>query len=354
MNPRSTFNSHHIFIIDQTDNQHQRLQDLVRDNFALFIRCSDGIDLFSEGKTNNDDRGVHERLDSLDNLAESCSDQAKKSFKPLLDNTNEVRKVQSALAVLHRVGPLLQVPSLMRQHIENKRFSEAVKAYRRVLVIKDNNKIELLQHVKRKAVKAAQDARLDLECTLANPSVPVQNILDAIRDLGELIELEIPTNPDDDEKKDGDDDHDNDSRTKSISFAGVTSSGLGKFIVGDVTIDIRAHPPCSACLLLQAAHFAQLVKERLLHTDETVSRIYGGETLSSINQSKDDQNDDDSAAQTTVAGSTGTSKKRERNRWKYDVLEARVVASIDAVMLARTWLPRLLRIGEAGRYLFLH
>ena len=110
--------------IDQTDNQIQRLQSLVRDNFALFVRCADGIDLFSEksGRSKSAASGVTTKLDRLDTLAASCFEQSQKSFNPLLDNEKEIRKVNSALAVLHRVGPLLQVPSLMRQHIENGRF----------------------------------------------------------------------------------------------------------------------------------------------------------------------------------------------------------------------------------------
>eukprot|EP00979_Chaetoceros_neogracilis_P017520 scaffold10238_cov276-Chaetoceros_neogracile.AAC.1 len=117
--------------------------------------------------------GVHMRIDRLGELAGSCVVKANKSFKPLLDNTNEVRKVQSALAVLSRVGPLLQVPSLMRQHIENGRFSAAVKAYRRALIIDDKNKIDLLTNVKIRSADAARDARDDLECRLANPSLPL-------------------------------------------------------------------------------------------------------------------------------------------------------------------------------------
>jgi hypothetical protein len=114
---------------------------------------------------------IQERIDRLEELAGSCAVKAKKSFKPLLDNTNEVRKAQSALAVLSRVGPLLQVPSLMRQHIENGRFSAAVQAYRRALIIDDKNKIDLLTNVKIRSADAARDARDDLECRLANPSL---------------------------------------------------------------------------------------------------------------------------------------------------------------------------------------
>ena len=162
-----------FYFADKTDNQNIRIQQLIRDNFELFIKCSDGIDLFKAGRSKKENGGVKDWLDILETLADTTSRKAKKSFKPLLDNTNKVRKVQSALAVLQRVGPLLQVPSLMRQHIENSRFSAAVSTYRRALVIDDNNKILLLRNVKQKAVEAANDARIDLETRLANPNLPV-------------------------------------------------------------------------------------------------------------------------------------------------------------------------------------
>ena len=71
----------------------------------------------------------------------------------------------------------------MRQHIENGRFPAAVKDYRRVLVIDDHDKIELLRHVKRKAAEAARDTRKDMECRLVNPTMQVQSMLDSLRDL---------------------------------------------------------------------------------------------------------------------------------------------------------------------------
>lgn len=185
----------------KTDNQVERLQNLVRDNFALFIKCSEGIDVFadnsssgSSSKTSDDSQPgmqkLQNRFGTLDAIAESCSNQARKSFRPLLDNTNEVRKVQSALAVLQRVSPLLQVPSLMRQHIENANFSSATDAYRKVLVIdKDHCDVDLLHYVRVKAGEAAQDARQDLELILADETSSAEGLLDAIMDLGELLEL---------------------------------------------------------------------------------------------------------------------------------------------------------------------
>uniref|UniRef100_A0A7R9W467 Exocyst complex component n=2 Tax=Pseudictyota dubia TaxID=2749911 RepID=A0A7R9W467_9STRA len=330
----------------KTDNQVQRLQNLVRDNFALFVRCADGIDLFAldgDSKRNRGKPGVKDRLDKLDALSESCSYQAKKSFKPLLDNTNEVRKVQSALAVLQRVGPLLQVPNLMRQHIEHGRFSAAVKAYRRVLVIEADNKVELLRHVKLKAAVAAREARRDLEATLANHSVPVTNLLDAIRDLGELIELNVPPDPKKGEEKEG-------------------SPSAGVFTVGDHTINVRDHFPALSCLLLQAAYFSSFVDKSVRQADNSTQRIYNGESVSAVTEEASEKKSEGgnaggtSGAASQESGKTGETKnskssrgRNSSNRWKYDILEARVVSTIRAVGVARNWLPRLLQIGVAAR-----
>jgi hypothetical protein len=280
-------------------------------------------------------------LDTLDTLSKSCSDQAKKSFKPLLDNTNQVRKVQSALRVLERVGPLLQVPSLMRQHVKNGRFSDAVKAYRRVLVIEDDSRIELLRHVKLKAIEAARGARQDLECRLTDPSMPVQSILDSLRDLDELIELQIPMGTKEAPSK----------IPEGVTFAGDESTGA-VFQVGEAKISIRQHAPSLACLLLQAAHFSKIVQDLIAFAETSTTRIYEGESLSAIVEDADFiPGDEKTTASTPSLGgdSKHNGEKRERNRWKYDVLEARVLAAFRSVAIARTWLPRLLTIAEAAR-----
>ena len=326
---------------NKTDNQVQRLQNLVRDNFELFVRCADGIELFNleggpkaaagKGKGKDDGPGVKERLDKLEALSESSSYQAKKSFKPLLDNTNEVRKVQSALAVLQRIGPLLQAPTLMRQHIENGRYAAAVKAYRRVLVIDDDNKIEILRHIKAKATEAAREARRDLEATIADPNTPVTNLLDGIRDLNELIDLDVP--------KDINSDSDADE---------------GVFAVGDLSINVRNHTPALACLLLQSAHFSAAVEKLLKQAETSTQKIYDGETVSFDEDGGGAGGSEDASAAPSQEGSekAGDSSKSRRdagNRWKYDILEARVVATKRAVAVAKNWLPRLLRIGVAAR-----
>ena len=124
----------------------------------------------------------------------------------------------------------------------------------------------------------------------------------------------------------------------------------GKHVVGDVTVDVRAHPPSLSCLLLQAAHFTNMVKEAVEKTETTSKRIYDGESLLTLAMENDDYTaDEDIAVSTTKSVDSKSTDKRERIRWKYDVLESRVLATIRVVTIARSWLPRLLRIAEITR-----
>jgi len=318
-----------------TQNQVTQLQDMVRENFALFLRCADGIDTFNQKTLSQSGPGVNDRLNRLDALAESCSHQAKKSFKPLLDNANEVHKVQSALSVLQRVEGVLQAPYLMRQHVENGRFSAALKAYRRVQVIDDSNKIEILIHVKQQAMECAREARRELEGRLAQDSkIGVTGLLDAIRDLGELLELNIPGDPKEAEKvPDG-------------GQARFRRQPIGSYNIGGITINVRDFPPALACLLLQAAHFTSLVTSTIQEADNITQRIFEGESLlsqSALDGDKGDGKDDSKTPTRSKSSSTSN------NQWKYDVLEARSIVTIRAVELVSKWLPRLLEVAIAAR-----
>lgn len=173
----------------KTENQVEQLQNLVRDNFPLFVRCAEGFEDFRASNEDEVGLGYTERIDKLEAIAESCAFQAKKSFKPLLDNASEVRKVQSAMNVLQRVAPILQVPALMRQHIENRRYSQALKTYRRVLVVDKSVEIELLKHVKSQAEECVHEARRALENRLAQDKSTVEELLESIRDTDELVSL---------------------------------------------------------------------------------------------------------------------------------------------------------------------
>jgi len=318
-----------------TQNQVKQLQDMVRENFALFLRCADGIDTFNEKTLSQSGPGVGDRLNRLDALAESCSHQAKKSFKPLLDNANEVRKVQSALNVLQRVEGVLQAPYLMRQHVENGRFSAALKAYRRVQVIDDSNKIEILIHVKQQAMECAREARRELEGRLAQDSkIGVTGLLDAIRDLGELLELNIPEDPKESEKLAG--------------SARFRRQLVGTYNIGGITINVRDFPPALACLLLQAAHFTSLVSTAIQDADNITHRIFEGESLSAQNTLDSDKGEGkgNDASKTPARPKSSSTYS---NQWKHDVLEARSIVTIRAVELISKWLPRLLDVAIAAR-----
>jgi len=294
------------------DEQTRQLQNIVRDKLDLFIQCANGIDLFAEQqqpikKGTEKSITIKQRIDKLDNLAAMCSDEAILSFKPLLDNTEEVRKVQSAIAVLQRIGPLLQIPNTMKQHIENGRYSAAIKAYRQSLVIEDD-KIELLRQVKIKAAAAAQEARRQLESKITDSKLPVQTILDAIRDLGDLSELPL--------------------------------DGGGSV----------KHSPSLSCLLSQAAHFADIVEKTVLQTEHAIRRVYEGESIASIT-GEDDSGDEGPTFTDKSAETTDGNDKRGSNHWMDDIVETRVLATTHAVSVACTWLPRLLKIAIAARQL---
>jgi hypothetical protein len=322
-----TFTCHPFSLADKTESQAEQLQNLVRDNFPLFVRCAEGLDEFRQNAEQEVGPGVDERIDKLEAISESAAFQAHKSFKPLLDNTSEVRKVQSAMAVLQRVAPILQVPALMRQHLENRRYSQALKTYRRVLVVDDNCNISLLNHVKHQAEKCVLEARRDLERRLAMSKVPIEGLVDGIRDLSELLELDVPTSmvTEEDEEKAGTD----------------SKEAEGVYDIGGFVISVREHPPALACLILQAAHFTLAVKLLVGECSETCGMIFSVESPSPVKAPSGD---------TPAVGAADPKANRGNgNQWKYDVLDARVLSTVKAVAKARLWLPRLVRVAKAAR-----
>ena len=118
----------------------------------------------------------------------------------------------------------------------------------------------------------------------------------------------------------------------------------GFYRIGDDVISIRQHSPAMACLLLQSAHFSHSVRKMISDIDETTERLFSGE--SSVKLSVDDE--EPRIAASTDSGETKTNKSSS-NQWKYDVLDARVLSTVNAVAIARSWLPRLLRVGQAAR-----
>jgi hypothetical protein len=232
----------------------------------------------------------------------------------------------------------------MRQHIENARYSAAVKAYRRVLVIDDNINIDLLAKVKLRAACAARDTREILESRLANAALPLQSVLDSIRDLRDLNELHIPNSQIESKEN-------SDCIKKPEPIPGVDVLEGGRIAVGNTIVNVREDPPSLACLKLQAAHFSLLVNKAIQDMDTFAKRIYDGESLASIKDDENIQGDDNTvgSSQSVEMESKGGTEKRERIRWKYDILEARVMSTSRIVTIARTWLPRLLSIAETAR-----
>ena len=305
---------------------------MVRENFPLFVRCAEGIDAFNEKTGSQEGPGVNERIDQLELLAEKCAHQAKKSFKPLLDNASEVRKVQSSLSVLQRVAPILQAPFLMRQHVENRRYSQALKAYRRVLVIDKNCTIELLNHVKHQAQKYLHETRWDLERTLAQDKVSLDDLLNGIRDFSDLLELDVPVLP-------------KDAQDEQESKVDEYRVGDGVYDIGGKLIRIREYPPALACLMLQTAHFTRIVNKAIGEADNIIRRVYNGETLQQVQASGEAEGGNPAEE----AVSPQQAKNAGGNQWKYDVMDARVLAAVKSVEIARNWMPRLLAISKAAR-----
>ena len=190
--------------------------------------------------------------------------------------------------------------------------------------------MDLLRYVRVKAGEAAQDARQDLEMILADEASSANSLLDAIRDLGELLEL-----------LEEEEENKNDTSVKKGGAANRSSgknSGAmkaGTFSIDKHVICIRDHPPALACLLLQTAHFRSLVDKAVASTEATAERCLQGEGS-------------ENASNLSGGAEENSSTQRSRDkRWKFDVLEARVDATLRSVALAKNWLPRLLQIGFA-------
>jgi hypothetical protein len=66
-----------------TEYQVEQLQDLVRENFPLFVRCAEGYEEYRRTTQNFVGLGVNERVTKLEGIAETATHQAKKSFKPV-------------------------------------------------------------------------------------------------------------------------------------------------------------------------------------------------------------------------------------------------------------------------------
>jgi hypothetical protein len=194
-------------------------------------------------------------------------------------------------------------------------------------------------------------AQRRLEQTIADPSVNVSTLLDAIRDLRELQGLNagIQQNTSSTVDGEGEDSH--------LSGSGWKASKRALEIV-------RTNPPALACLLLQSKHFANLVDQSIEKADSTVLLISQQGSNSSKAVAIDTTTTTTAMSSSSAAdalsekdGTTSThnttkdetiSSSEGRSRWRYDILDARVAATIQAISVARTWLPRLVRIGVAA------
>ena len=218
----------------------------------------------------------------------------------------------------------------MRQHVETGNMNAAIKAYRRILVIDEDCTIDLLKFVKTKADEAALELRGVVQKTLANSSVPVSSLLDAVRDLGELDELDVTEDNCNVGKK----------KNKKMSEEEKNQQTI-----------LRTHPPALACLLLQAHHFSRIVENVIEHSDSVTTRIYNGDStaLQEDFETTVDAKISDQDSNSIISDfSSNASDSRRKNKWRYDILEARVLSTVQGVSIAKKWLTRLLRIGVAA------
>jgi len=328
-----------------------RLQRLVRDNFPLFVRCAEGIDFFeknvglggnSGGNNPSSDlsNDLDSRLAKLSSLASSCSSHASKAFRPLLDNTDEIRRTKNAITTLSRVGPILAVPNLMRGHLTAGRIADAVKAYRRIRLITESCGVELLKSVREAAMEAAKEARASLVKVMGSCGASTQQLLVAIRDMNDLGDLE-------------------NEGEAGLAFGSPNPRAGG---AGPGT-DMENHS--LVCLVAQAKHFAQAVAkvvqeyqsalQECAHKDavwKEEGRNAGGGARASVegvleSDGESDGEMHDDRADTDVKENKGRQSSAPTSL-KSSVCGVRVHTCVAANSVASVWMPRLMRIASAA------
>ena len=324
------------------DNHAMRLQQLVRDNFPLFVRCAEGIDWFSENigcaKGGGDGQpsvgAAIPKLECLEALIQRIERHADDAFRPLLDNTTEVRRTKNALAILSRVGPILSVPNLMANHLEAGRVAEAVKAYRRVKLINDSCGVELLKSVREKAMEAASEARESLVKLLASSEASTNQLLGAVRDMKDLDEL------------DGDELFEDGGRSSLFSPQGKGSERGS-----------RVRNPALLCLEAQADHFAAYALKTVRGCDELLLQSVSSETSGpSISYNKNVEKGGEVPLQETLEyfdEDQGRSEEIFEKKFigsfaslKISLYATRVACCQRASSLVMKWLPRLMRVSS--------
>lgn len=242
--------------------------------------------------------------------------------------------------MLNRVAPFLAIPSQMKQHIDAGRFGAAIKAYRRVMAIDDDCPIDLLRSVKRKATEAASEARTTLENMLSDPTVAVTKLLDSIRDLDILITLNVKSKQT--------------QSTHAVAFQNMRNTMK----------EALPQSPALACLVMQSSHFSAAVTKAINDAETMISRIAkermeSAENSALINETLKKADEAIKLMARSAHSGEGTSIEQDElegqqsqfdeNAWVQKMLDARVSAVLQATKLAKTWLPRLVRVGVSTR-----
>lgn len=252
----------------------------------------------------------------------------------------QVRKTKTALSMLNRVAPFLAIPSQMKQHIDAGRFGAAIKAYRRVMAVDDDCSIDLLRSVKRKATEAASEARTTLENILSDPNIPVTRLLDSIRDLDILITLNVKS-----------------KQTESTHTAAFQN-------MRNTMKEALPKSPALACLVMQSSHFSTAITKAINESEATISRIakermHSGKNRVLINETLKKADEAIKLMARNAQSGEGTTIEQDEledqqsqfdeNAWRMKMLDARITAVLQATKLAKTWLPRLVRLGVSTR-----
>jgi len=322
-------------IQNRKNDQLSKQRHSVTEHIDLFARCSNGIDIFGrleDSSSSNDfiPPSLSECIEKLTMLTDESVSKAKHSFKPLLDNTDDIRKYNASLQILQRVRPYVEIPLQMKHCIDAGRYSAAIRAYRRVLTIPDNYKIQILASAKVRAYQQAKLARARLERVIADPSSSVRALIDGITDLMNLIKLEVTSS------------QTGDVAGECVSFSTIPS--------------ILQAQPSVACLHMQAMHFERAVHKAVFDCKEKYLQIARERTQHELLHKTFESAGEAFAIMARSASSSSANAAAEEeeeefdvDRWRRKIHAARVFGVRSMTKLARHWLPRLIQLAVKGR-----
>ena len=221
----------------------------------------------------------------------------------------------------------------MKQSIDAEKFGVTIKAYRQVMTIDDNYAIDILRSVKRKSTEVACEARARLEAIIADPNVPLGKLLDSIYHLGILISWNVT------------------GRQTGNSSSASTYKQMRQTL---------NYSPALGCLVMQANHFSCTVSEAINDAKEQLDKIVemrerakdmqiADETFQMANEAIQKMARSVSNQSSTLTEYDLDDSIETESKWKHEILNVRLSTVLQIVKLAKTWLPRLVRLGVTTR-----